>query len=217
MGDYCECINIDDKRFDPQSIDPNYNIKSLSRLVSQQIDDITFLLKPIANKCIGLLTGNHEETIRLRYHRDVGYDIAKELNILDRYVGYDGWIRLIFTRNKRDSTMFTIYASHGFGGARKSGPKVNRLEDVAHVFDADIIILGHEHKKIIAPPVLKLGLNQLGDLIQKRQFALMSGSYLRGYNRKATTYVEKKGYPPADLGTVTISLKPFYREIRPSL
>ena len=213
MGDYTECINITDKRFDPQSIDPNYNIRSLSRLVDAQIEDIAFILKPIASKCIGFLTGNHEEEIRLRSQRDASYDIAKSLGILDKYMGYDGFIRLIFTRNKHDTTLVTFYCCHGYGGARKSGAKINKLEDFAHSFDADIIILAHEHKKIIAPPVLKLGLNSIGDLIQKKQFAVMSGSYLKGYVQGATTYVEKKGYPPSDLGTVTIKIKPRYREI----
>jgi len=213
-GDYCECINITDKRFDPQSIHPDYNIKSLSRLVDAQIEDIVFLLKPIAKKCIGFLAGNHEEEIRLRSQRDAAYDIAKGLGILDKYMGYDGFIRLIFTRNKHDSNMVTFYCSHGYGGARKSGSKINKLEDFAHSFDADIIILAHEHKKIVAPPVLKLGLDKLGNLIQKKQWAVMSGSYLKGYVQHATTYVEKKGYPPSDLGTVTIKIKPRYRDIK---
>ncbi len=213
VGDYVECINITDKRFDPESIDSSYNIRSLSRLVDAQIEDVVFLLKPIAKKCIGFLTGNHEEEVRLRSQRNASYDIAKGLGILDKYMGYDGFIRLIFTRHA-DSTMVTFYCSHGYGGARKSGSKINKLEDFAHSFDADIIILAHEHKKIIAPPVLRLGLNSIGNLIQKKQWAVMSGSYLKGYVQKATTYIEKKGYPPSDLGTITIKIKPRYREIR---
>jgi hypothetical protein len=137
-------------------------------------------------------------------------------------IGYDGFIRVRFIRNKSTdsapaSHVFVIYASHGFGGSRTSGPKVNRLESVAHSFDADIIILAHEHKKVIAPPIIKLGLSERGDLIQKKQLAVMSGSFLKSYVKGATSYAEKSGYPPSDLGTVKIYVTPETRDLRASL
>lgn len=222
IGDYLDCINITDHRFDPYSIDPRYNIPMLSRLIKTQTDDLISFLTPIKEKCLGLLTGNHEETIRLRYHHDVLYEICERWDMRGCNIGYDGFIRLRFIRNKSTNSppashVFVIYASHGFGGSRTSGPKVNRLEGVAHSFDADIIILAHEHKKVIAPPIIKLGLNERGDLIQKKQIAVMSGSFKKSYVQNATSYEEKAGYPPSDLGTVKIMVTPETRDLRASL
>jgi hypothetical protein len=158
------------------------------------------------------LTGNHEESARLRYHRDVTYDILKELDLLELNMGYDGFLWLDFAYcNSR--AVFKFYLSHGFGASRKSGAKVNRLEDVAHSFGANIIIMAHEHKKVIAPTLITLDLDDRGKLINRFQHACMSGSFLRGYVQNATTYVEKAGYPPSDLGTICISIKPWTREI----
>lgn len=221
-GDYIDCINIADPRFDPYSIDPAYNIKNLSRLIPQQIEDILTYLRPIKHKCLAMVTGNHEENIRLRYNFDVGYEISKDLK--SPLLGYDGWVMLQFTRKtpnqtceKSQITTYLIYVSHGFGGARKSGAKVNRLEDVASYMDADIIILGHEHKKIIAPPIIKLTLTKEGKLCYRKQIAVMAGSFLRGYTEGATSYVERKGYSPADLGIVKIMLKPDIKDIHASI
>ena len=221
MGDYIEGINIEDKRFDEQSVDPTYVIKDLGQLVTIQTEDIISFLTPIKDRCLGLLTGNHEETIRQRYHRMVTYDIAKALGCLDSYVGYDGFIRLDFERQteayKSSSTVIVIYTSHGYGAARRSGAKVNKLEEVGRCFDADIIILAHEHKKVIAPPMIRLGLDDRGNLIQRKQIGIMSGSFVRGYVENATTYVEKKMYPPTDIGAVKIMIKPDIRDIHASL
>lgn len=221
MGDYCEAIQIDDPRFDDRSVDSYFKIKDISLLINKQIEAIIKLLYPVKNKILGLLTGNHEETYRLHYHRDIVYEIAKGLNLFDKVLGYDGFIQVFFKRQPKvcnnDRQMFTIYATHGFGSARKSGSKVNRLEDFTHFIDADLILVGHEHKKIIAPPIIKLGVTKSGKLCQHKILSVMTGSFLRGYVENATTYIEKKCYSPCDLGVVKVIYKPFTRDIHASL
>lgn len=220
-GDYCECINPSDKRFDPYSISPSYKISSLSRLITTQIEDISAILRPIKKKCIAFVVGNHEETIRLKYNYDVGYQLQKELNA--PCLGYDGWVRLRFSRKSPNATtllnhtVYHIYITHGHCGAGKSGAKVNKLEDVATFMDADIIMMGHGHKKVIAPPVLKLGLDKEGNLTTRKQVAVMCGSFLKCYVENSTTYGEKKCYSPCDLGVVKIMLKPDIHDIHASL
>jgi predicted phosphodiesterase len=215
MGDYCECINPTDKRFDPYSISPSYNIRSLSRLINMQIEDITALLIPIKKKCLGLVTGNHEETVRLKFNNDIGWTLAKNLGVEN--LGYDGWIRLCFSRQGGTRVCYEIYVTHGHCGAGKSGAKVNKLEDIANFMDADIIMMGHGHKKVIAPPVLKIGLDNVGNVTSRKQIAVMTGSFLRTYVENATTYGEKAGYSPCDLGVVKIMLKPDTKDCHASL
>ena len=37
---------------------------------------------------------------------------------------------------------------HGYGGGRKDGGKINRLEDMTNVIIADLYLMSHTHKPI---------------------------------------------------------------------
>jgi len=222
MGDYCECINPTDKRFDPYSIDPEYTLKSLTNLISKQRDDIAAYFEPIKHKCICLLAGNHEETARLHFYRDVTLELCSRLKV--RYGGYDAFIKLSMKRIK-DVWAITLYVSHGFGSSRKSGAKVNRIEDVMDTWDADIVMLAHEHQKIACPPRLRMKLvgdkdplytnrDDRGLRIEVRhQVGVMTGSFLQAYVPGAMNYGEKKLYRPNALGTPTIQITPSDKKI----
>ena len=45
--------------------------------------------------------------------------------------------------------LYTIYTTHGSGGGRKEGGKVNRLADLASIVDADVYIHAHTHLPLI--------------------------------------------------------------------
>lgn len=226
MGDYAECINVNDKRFDAQSVDPDFTIKDLGDLVKKQYSIIKKLLFPIRNRCIAILCGNHEETVRLKNFRDIASGLAEELKVRPKqrlYLGYSGFIRLKLKRmagdGKYHSTVYLIYAHHGWGSARTSGAKVNRLDNFTKGFDADLIMIAHEHKKIIAPPVTMLSVPLRGErrLVERKRIAVMTGGFLRGYQEGIQSYVERKGYNPSDLGVVRVILRCERRDIHVSL
>ncbi len=220
MGDYMECINIIDPRFDAKSIDPSYDIKNVDNLVSMQMADIKALFMPIKNKCLGLITGNHEETIRIRFKRDVTLDLTREMGV--DYLGYDCFLRMNFIRKplliKATGTTIILYATHGCGGSRMAGGKINRIESFCDSFDADIVLVAHEHKKIVTNKI-KIGIKKIDTLklVHKKQVGCMTGSFLQGYVNDAMTYVERKGYPPTDIGVVKVMIKPFTRDIHASM
>lgn len=145
MGDYAECINYTDKRFDPTTIDPYY-LAELSNAVPRQIETIKELFDPIMDKCIGLLRGNHEETIRLRYHYDVMYEFWKRWKV--PILGDIAWVVLRFvhdceTKGKKPTSVFKMIATHGNVGGRTAGYKLNRMEHMTRYYDADIYLMGH--------------------------------------------------------------------------
>lgn len=108
------------------------------------------LFKPIAQKILCVVPGNHER----RHYKTNGIDLTwlmcKQLGIEDRY---SPTTALIFLRFGRDSVphhhgrkvSYTIYVSHGNGGGRKEGGKIQRLVDLATIVDADIYVCGHTH------------------------------------------------------------------------
>lgn len=104
----------------------------------------------ISDRVICVVPGNHEE----RHYKTNGIDITrlmcKQLGIEDRY---SPTVAYVFLRFGRDSfhnhhgrpILYTMYVTHGSGGGRKDGGKIQRLADYATVCDADIYIAGHTH------------------------------------------------------------------------
>lgn len=148
VGDYIEAINYTDKRFDHAQVDPLY-ASNLSNAAADQMLDLIALFDPIRKRCIGLHRGNHEETLRLRYH----FDVLKEFK--DRWpevplLEDTAFTRLNFKRmckNTPHIEKFILWSSHSNAGGRKSGSKINRLEDAMACFDADMYVVGHGHRK----------------------------------------------------------------------
>jgi UDP-2,3-diacylglucosamine pyrophosphatase LpxH len=109
------------------------------------------LFRPLADagKIVALVPGNHEN----RVYRSDGLDMtgimAAQLGLQDRYSPTTALLFLRLGRN--DSTnhhrkiAYSVYVTHGSGGGRKEGGKINRLVDYAQIVDADAYICGHTH------------------------------------------------------------------------
>ena len=116
----------------------------------QELAKCVEIFTPIKDKIICVVPGNHEE----RHYRTNGIDITylmcAELGITDRY---SPTVAYVFLRFGADCTvgmhkrpvLYTMYVTHGNGGGRKDGGKIQRLADYATVCDADIYIAGHTH------------------------------------------------------------------------
>jgi len=81
--------------------------------------------------------------------------MARELGVGDRYapesvtlflrVGQLSSGKKINGKDKVRQVCYVIYTTHGSGGGRREGGKINRLADLAGIVDADIYISGHTH------------------------------------------------------------------------
>lgn len=210
MGDYIDAINYSDKRFDPKTISTKYLVEGdIDKCIQMQIQDFVDIIRPIKDKCIGLLRGNHEEAIRQHYHFDVLYEIAKELALPRKMLLYDtAVIRLHFDRDKSKSRHdYDMFLAHGNVAGRSQGAKANRINELHKFFLADIYLLAHSHIKQAQLGTL-LYFNNRGTLCKKKVIDAYTGCFLRGYERDKTSYVEKWLYPPTDIGCIKIELKP---------
>lgn len=117
----------------------------------EQLQHCVALFKQIKDKILAVLPGNHEN----RVYRSDGIDITalmcSELGIRDRYSPTTALLFVRFGNTKRRSRpqLYTIYVTHGSGGGRKEGGKVNRLVDLASIVDADIYVTGHTHLPVV--------------------------------------------------------------------
>lgn len=211
MGDYVDCINYTDKRFDPSTVAHPY-IDNLSNCVPLQIEAVIKLLSSIKDKCIGLHRGNHEETIRLRYHYDVMYEMWREFRVP---MLLDSAITGLSFQRMNEVRTFDVFSCHGNVGGRKAGYKLNRLEDLIGFVDADVYLMGHSHIKATETKSV-LYRNNADELKCKKRVLAVTGCFLKGYEKGVSSYVEKWMYPPTDLGVVKIMINPSKNDIHVS-
>lgn len=116
----------------------------------EQLKECVKIFEPIKDKILCILPGNHEN----RLYKSDGIDItalmATQLGLMDRYTATTALllIRVGLLERKKSvgrQVCYSVYATHGSGGGRKEGGKINRLTDLASIVDADCYIHSHVH------------------------------------------------------------------------
>lgn len=119
----------------------------------EQLKRCVEIFEPIKDKILAVLPGNHEN----RVYKSDGIDTTELMcSQLGIYAKYSPTTALLFVRfgknekhRKGGKQLYTIYVTHGSGGGRREGGKVNRLADLASIVDADIYIHGHTHLPLV--------------------------------------------------------------------
>jgi predicted phosphodiesterase len=118
----------------------------------EQLKHCTKIFEPIKDKILSVLPGNHEN----RAYKTDGIDMTEimcsQLGIANRYSPTTALLFIRFGRNSEHTNrkqLYTVYVTHGTGGGRREGGKVNRLADLASIVDADIYIHAHTHLPLI--------------------------------------------------------------------
>lgn len=223
MGDYCDCIvHTDNKRFDARSLADWIPMKQLGELPQLQVERTANILAPISKKCIGLLTGNHEDELYKRHHVSIVHELAalmkrngaaKSLPVCARCA----WFSFKCYRDRKSKRLgseytLDIWAHHGWVAGRKPGGKANALYDKMGDIDCDVVALAHGHDKVTSRRDC-LYRNAAGEVKAKQRVGFMTGGYLRNYVEEETGYSEEKGYDVARLGASRIHVEPFHQKI----
>lgn len=114
----------------------------------EQLRECVSLFAPIKNKIIAVCSGNHEN----RTYKTDGIDLTRlmcdQLGIADRYSPTNALIFVRFGKEykHRRKICYSLYMSHGAGGGKREGGKINRLADLANIIDVDIYIMAHVHQ-----------------------------------------------------------------------
>jgi hypothetical protein len=155
-------------------------------------------------RLIGMLGGNH-------YWKFASGITSDELmcHKLDcKYLGVSSFIRVVFDNDGHKNVAVDIFAHHGKGAARLIGGSINKVETMREIAEADIYIMGRDHRKGAVPAGEKLELTHEMVLRYKKQWLVRSGSFLRGYVNGKPSYVADGAMPPTDLGVVIIEITP---------
>lgn len=212
VGDYGDHIYYNDPRFSLNEADDALTIRDMRQGILGQIRKVTRQFESIKDKCLGLGTGNHEEKVMKKFHVDPTRELTYNLRV--PYLGYSALTTLFLrdrVRNKRDNRQgvthtLRVFQHHGYGGGRKHGAQINKVEDAMRIVDADIYAMAHVHGKAISELEL-VGSSATGKMITKQKIFIITSSYQSTIKDGQMTYAERNMYPQAPLGSPIVQFR----------
>lgn len=106
-------------------------------------------LRPIKDRILCMVLGNHESRSLKDVDNDIMEDIAYRLGIEDRYNENGIYLNIQFGKDTHGRYLsYTGYIVHGIGGGKSAGAPANILEKLPLSFIADFYIIGHLHRKL---------------------------------------------------------------------
>ena len=206
LGDYSECITPRDKRWDSSdNVIPDWLEQDNISYCQQK--RVVELFKPIKDKCIGLLYGNHESSIRKYNHDNIHKNICDDLDVPN--LGYSCFVHLVFRRkNSNDAHLIKLMATHGTGGARTEGGKINYLVRLMQDFEANIYLYAHTHGIQLYSPHALTTTDSL-KIKSKGKIGVLTGCWFRTYTQgNVASYGEEKVYKPSRIGCPHFLISP---------
>lgn len=163
------------------------------------------IFEPIKDKILAVLPGNHENRIYKSDGLDITELMCSQLKIPQKYSPTTALLFIRFGTNSSTHhhrpILYTVYVTHGTGGGRREGGKVNRLADLASIVDADIYIHAHTHLPLVFKESFfrVSGSNSSVALVDKLFVNLAASLNYGGYGDKA-------GFKPASKRSPVIYL-----------
>lgn len=206
MGDYMDLASASERDILRDRRLHDSSVQTLEELYDTHTrnfyDDVSFM----RGKCIGLIEGNH--------YAEYSSGITSTQKLCEmlqcRYLGVSCFIRVSLVYKDTKHTSLDIWAHHGKGAARLIGGSLNRVQQMGEMAEADIYIMGHDHKKS-AGMASRLRLNGGGGglkVVHRKQLYIRAGSFQRGYVDGMPSYVADGCMNPTDLGVAEITVTP---------
>ncbi len=205
-GDNAESIPKSDRRFDQDSLKPRFAM-NINRMGQMESDELVEVFTPIQDKLLGIIEGNHEDAYRKNFNMDMTWELCKRLNV--PHLSSQALIRLTITWGKGGHTSnIDIFVTHGFGGGRKWGSKIQKISDISASIRADIYMMGHLHSQAAFKEIeLSLPMKGKLKLIAKERLGILVPSFYRTYAEGMDNYASKMLYPPSVIGMSRVQIK----------
>lgn len=212
IGDYIEAINVDDKRFLGKYLSDDFKVEDLDDLPGAQAKRFIKIVEPIANKCIALVEGNHEEKIEKKYHFDVMkyiYDKIQEKS--DRKIALIRTIGILSIligklRKLNFRSRINIALNHGCSGTgKREGYPLNLLHDIFRWYVLDLHVMGHLHT-FNADRKVYITNNQLMLPYKYEAYYIVNGCFMTS-REQADTYFDRRGKYDSDIGVTKIEIR----------
>ena len=215
-GDIIEAIDRLDKRYDECTTKEGSILKQISNAKRHRV--------PFCEKIITILDGNHP--LKKNPIGEITRTVCEDLKVPF------GTYSCVIDYRFKNTTIFKQYAHHGFGSVKSIAyPLTRRLTNkrISVMYKAsskfgDCVLssMGHTHQLIIVKPERALYLKTVkGKLVQEYTKIEMMGDYLnpdmryyvntgsfhKTYVEGVSTYAERAGYDPVDLGFAIVKVR----------
>ncbi len=177
-----------------------------------QMSTAVELFRPIKDKIIGCVSGNHERRSYKQDGIDLLYFLCSELGLTDRYSYSSCLLFIRFGSNgkyKRRKMCYSLFMTHGDGqGGRLIGGKANGLQRRGQIVDADIVVTGHTHTPFTFRS-MAYAVNYQNSSVREREQVFVNASATLKYEE----YAELYGMPPSSVISPRIVLNGRKRSI----
>lgn len=134
-------------------------------------------LKPVRDRILCVVTGNHERRTYRDDDQDLTYDICTKLDIEHLYrenIAYMAVSLGTRTHENKPEATYTFAVTHGTGGGIYTGASVNRDERFGNVIDGlDCLVTGHVHKGFISKPA-KIVIDSHNKTVTMKHYVVIS-------------------------------------------
>ena len=182
------------------------SLQNMDDFFRQKVEGFAKEIAFMEGRLLGLMEGNHH------YEFTDGTTSTQYLCQLMKckYLACVTLCRMVFKYGKgKKNSAIDIFAYHGKGASRLIGGSLNTVQQMAEVWDANIYLMGHDHKKGAGmSSKFKWSDSPDSHIKEKKLFYARTGSFLQGYVENKPSYVVDKLLNPTDLGTVKIELTP---------
>jgi hypothetical protein len=207
MGDYSDGISTSERATLRPGALHETTTDSFAKLYSGVVGTLVKELSFMRGKMIGMLGGNHYYDFGDGNTTDLL--LAKALDT--RFLGVSAFIRLRVQSGSDNTTInFDIFAHHGKGGGQTPGSTFNTLEKMAAITDADLYLMGHDHKKGCIPSSTRLRLSDTKNggvrAIERTPWLGRTGSFLKAYESGKVSYNVDAGRAACALGWIELEV-----------
>ena len=175
----------------------------------EQIAHVSRLFMPLKDRILAIGSGNHEERTLKLTGIDPSRYMSVRLGLEDRYAdnSFVLFVKVGKSYTSKPSNIkqqvYSIFVQHGYGGGKKSGSKLNNLNDSDKIIaDCDLYIMGHTHTPIANVMSTFVTDPQNMQIYRKNKYYLMHNAYLDfgGYGLR-------HGFAPASKDITYATLK----------
>jgi hypothetical protein len=191
-GDFIEGITLSDPRFSPGELQSKYNLKDLNDLPRKQMKAFYKLIKPIQDKCLGLVIGNHEEKYIKYNHFDVYDYLADDLmGQPELKLGKNGYILLVIGNTSKRLVKIFITHGEGLSCSPDDGTVMNSFVKLTQDKIADLYFAGHTHR-LTESTKMFMDVDKTGKTIDTFRSFIIGGAWLKKYHTGTSGYFESK-------------------------
>lgn len=178
----------------------------------EQKKQMVEMLRPLSDKILCMVSGNHERRSGKDADNDPSYDIACKLDIEDRYRENVAFLRIQMGKTEwsgQQNPTYILVVTHGSGGSILTGGAVNRSERFGYVLDGcDALIVGHTHKPFVTQPA-KIFIDPRNNKVSVKPFKVVSATSWLAWGG----YAAQKMLSPTSFAPQTMTLRGNRKEI----